>query len=503
MIGISTEAKVGLVVLLSLFVLAFLTFRAGRYTFNQGEGYHLKVSFSTVAGLDPKARVKVSGVDAGYIKEIALVDERPELTLWIREGIRIRENAIARIRSLGLMGEKYVEIDPGIEPLPLLGDGDRISRGYVTKDVDEMSEYLGTLAEQLIDIAAAMKAVVGTQEGQARLIKIMENMEGMTTGMNNVVAQNQQEVNRLVRNLADFTEELNGLLQNNSDRIAGIIHDFGSFSSDLAEHGPGMMRDIADATDALKGLMDPNGYGVGATLKGFADASRRLDFTLKQISEISERVNRGEGTIGKLVTDDKVYEDLSGTLGGLNAMVGKAESFSLHLGFRSEYLTEYDQSKSYFSLKFQPREGKYYLLELVDDFDEHVTTTRRVMDPNGTVTLIEEETEDKLLFNILMAKQFGPLLFKGGLMESTGGAGIEYHPFGENLWFGVEGWDFGETKPHLKLFAQTIIKRHFIINVGWDDFGNSDTRSFFAGAGFTFEDEDLKYLLGKLPLPGF
>jgi len=90
-----------------------------------------------------------------------------------------------------------------------------------------------------------------------------------------------------------------------------------------------------------------------------------------------------------------------------------------------------------------------------------------------------------------------------GLMESTGGAGIEYHPFGDNLWFGVEGWDFGEPKPHLKLFAQTIIKRHFIINLGWDDFGNSDTRSFFAGAGFTFEDNDLKYLLSKLPLPGF
>jgi len=501
--GVSTEAKVGLVVLLSMFILAFLTFRAGRYTFNQGKGYHLKVSFSTVAGLDPKARVKVSGVDAGYIKEIALVDERPELTLWIREGIRIRENAIARIRSLGLMGEKYVEIDPGTEPLPFLRDGDHIARGFVTKDVDEMSEYLGTLAEELIDIAAALKAAIGTQEGQARLTKIMENIEQMTTGMNSMVASNQQEVNRLVRNLADFTEELNGMLRNNRDQIVGIIEDFGAFSSDLAERGPRLMQDVSDATDALRGLMDPNGYGVGATLKGFADASRRLDFTLKQISEISERVNRGEGTIGKLLTDDKVYEDLSGTLGDLHTMVGKAESFSLHLGFRSEYLTEYDQSKSYFSLKFQPRIGKYYLLEFVDDFRDHITTTRRVIDPNGTVILVEEESEDKLLFNILMAQQFGPFFLKGGLMESTGGAGIEYHPFGESLWFGVEGWDFGDPKPHLKLFAQTIIKRHFIINLGWDDFGNSDTRSFFAGAGFTFEDEDLKYLLSKLPLPGF
>ena len=88
-------------------------------------------------------------------------------------------------------------------------------------------------------------------------------------------------------------------------------------------------------------------------------------------------------------------------------------------------------------------------------------------------------------------------------MESTGGVGIDYCPFGDKFLVGIEGWDLGETKPHLKLFARLILKRHFIINIGWDDAVNSQTQSFFAGAGFTFEDKDLKYLLSKLPLPGF
>ncbi|MGA1792038.1 MAG: MlaD family protein [bacterium] len=500
--GISTEAKVGLLVLLSMFILAFLTFHSGKMSFDKGKGYQLKVKFNSVAGLDPKARVKVSGVDAGYVKEINLVQGYPELTLWLGRGIEIREDAVAWVRSLGMMGEKYVEIEPGSLSYPLLKDGDRISKGLVAKDVDEMAESLGSLAEELIVIAQAVKKVVGTQDGQARLSLIVQNMEEMTSGMNEMVIQNQKEINRLVSNLADFSEELNQLMIQNRTQIAGIITDFGHFSSELSRQGPDMMRNISDATEGLKGFMDPNGYGLSGAFKEFNDAAQRLDYSLQQFSEITERVNRGEGTIGKLLTDDQVYEDLSGTLGDLHSMVSKAEAFSLHIGFRSEYLTEYEKSKSYFSLKFEPRKGKYYLLEFVDGFREELTSRRVIYDPNGVQTTVEEELEEKLMFNILMAQQFGPFFIKGGLMESTGGAGIDYNPFGENFSMGFEAWDFGETKPHLKLFASALIKKHFIINVGWDDFANSQRESFFAGAGFTFEDEDLKYLLSKLPLPG-
>jgi phospholipid/cholesterol/gamma-HCH transport system substrate-binding protein len=132
-----------------------------------------------------------------------------------------------------------------------------------------------------------------------------------------------------------------------------------------------------------------------------------------------------------------------------------------------------------------------------------VTSTRTIYDGSGEKIGEEIETdEDSLLFNLLMAKQFGPFFLRGGLIESTGGLGIDYCPFGEKFYLGVEGWDLDESRPHLKLFANLKLKKHIIINMGWDDATNSDTQSFFAGAGFTFEDEDLKYLLSKLPLPG-
>ncbi|MBN2372791.1 MCE family protein [bacterium] len=499
--GISTEAKVGLLVLLAIFILAFLTLRAGNYEFNKKNGYRLTVVFDSVAGLDQKARVKVSGVDAGYVEEISLVDDGARLTLRIKEGINIRKNAQARILSLGLMGEKYIEIEPGTEEFPLLRNGETISTGLAGKSLDQLGEQIGALADDLMAITKSIKAVIATQEGQARLTQIMENMEHLTTGMSNIVIENQKEINRIVKNLADFSGELNKLMVQNKGHVSNIVSDLNVFSSDLALQGKKMMQDMGDVTESLKSLVDPNNKDIGSTFKRLAGVTEKLDLTLKEVHEIAERMNKGEGTIGKLLTDEKVYNEISGTLEGLNTTLSKADAFSLHLGFRSEYLTEYEKSKSYFSLKIQPRENKYYMLEFVDGFKERVSSTRRVFQ-DGTVVSVEEETQDKLLFSLLMAYKLGPFFLKGGLMESEGGAGIDYYPFGENFCLGVEGWDFDQTKPHLKIFSKLIFKRYFHVNIGWDDAINSDAQSFFAGAGFAFEDKDLKYILTKLPLPG-
>lgn len=502
MSGISTEAKVGLLVLLGIIILAFLTFRAGNYEFDQRNGYSLKVIFRSVAGLDQKARVKVRGVDSGYVEEISLLPDGAQLVLRIKQGADIRKNAIARIQSMGLMGEKYIEIEPGTEKFPLLKDGDWIAIGLDGRDIDQLAEQIGVLADELMAITHSIKMVIATQDGQARITRIMENIENLTSGMSNMVMQNQVQINTLVRNLSDFSEELNQLVSQNKGRVASIVTDLDSFSCTLAKEGKKVVQDLGDVTETLKSLMDPNVEDMGSTFERLPSITQKLDLTLAQLYKITERINKGEGTVGKLLTDDKVYEEISGTLGDLHTTLRKAESFSLHLGFKSEYMTEYKKSKSYFSLKFQPRPSKYYMLEFVDDFNDYRSSKRTVIDQHGVVTSVEEEFEDRLLVNLLMAHKLGLFFLKGGLIESKGGVGIDFYPLADNLCLGVEGWDLDLSKPHLKLFASLILKRHFSINLGWDDAANSDTQSFFAGAGFTFEDSDLKYLLTKIPLPG-
>ncbi len=503
MINISTEAKVGILVLLGILILAFLTLRAGNYELEERRGYRIKVTFRSVAGLDEKARVKVSGVDSGYVENISIIKGGAELVLRIKKGIQIRENAIARIQTLGLMGEKYIEIEPGTDIFELLHDGDRITTGLDSKDIDYLTEQISVLTDDLMSIAHSIKTAIATQEGQDKLIQIIENMQNLTASMNDIVLQNQKEINKLVRNLVDFSKQLNMLMDDNRDRVAGIVTDFSDFSSHLALNGNKMLDDMGILTNSLKNFIDPNMEGIGPTLNRLPKITDKLELTLKNLHNITERLNKGEGTIGKLLTDDSVHEEISGTLKNLHKTLEKADSFVMHLAFKSEFFSEYNRSKSYISLKFQPQETKYYLLEFVDDFKEHIYIKRTTTDPSeGVVTSVEEESEDKLLISLLMAHKLGPFFLKGGLIESKGGAGLEFFPFMDNIYLGIEGWDFDSSKPHLKFYSNFKLNKYFFFNIGLDNFINSDTRSFFAGVGFTFEDNDLKYLLTKLPLPG-
>ena len=110
---------------------------------------------------------------------------------------------------------------------------------------------------------------------------------------------------------------------------------------------------------------------------------------------------------------------------------------------------------------------------------------------------VSEETEEgKLKFSLQFAKDFGPLTFRGGVVESQGGAGLDYRLFGDRLRLTAEGWDFArEAGPHYKLTGRLQLYKDVFLNAGVDDLAEDDRRSVFVGAGILFSDEDLKYLL--------
>jgi phospholipid/cholesterol/gamma-HCH transport system substrate-binding protein len=91
-------------------------------------------------------------------------------------------------------------------------------------------------------------------------------------------------------------------------------------------------------------------------------------------------------------------------------------------------------------------------------------------------------------------------------MESEFGLGADYFPFDdEKLQVSLDAYDFSDSntdrKPHMKTSLYYNFTKNLYLNVGYDDFLNSDTKSGFIGAGLIFLDEDLKYLFGKVPLP--
>jgi phospholipid/cholesterol/gamma-HCH transport system substrate-binding protein len=119
---------------------------------------------------------------------------------------------------------------------------------------------------------------------------------------------------------------------------------------------------------------------------------------------------------------------------------------------------------------------------------------------------VTETFEDKLQFTIEYAKRWGNLALRLGLIESTGGVGADYYAFDDRLKFSIDSWNYGSKEPdnekaHLKATASYSLGKVFFINAGYDNPLNSRRAAPFAGIGLRFDDEDLKYLLGSVPIP--
>jgi phospholipid/cholesterol/gamma-HCH transport system substrate-binding protein len=107
------EVTVGLFVVLGLCALAYLSIRLGQLQVGQGNTYDLTAVFPTVAGLREGATVEVAGVQVGRVQDIKLADYAAAVTLRLDKKLQLQDDAIASIRTRGLIGEKYVRITPG------------------------------------------------------------------------------------------------------------------------------------------------------------------------------------------------------------------------------------------------------------------------------------------------------------------------------------------------------------------------------------------------------
>ncbi|HRT71851.1 MAG TPA: hypothetical protein P5308_10885, partial [Syntrophales bacterium] len=227
----------------------------------------------------------------------------------------------------------------------------------------------------------------------------------------------------------------------------------------------------------------------------------KLSKTLASLQEVTEKINEGRGTIGKLVNDDETVRNLNEGLTGINRYVNKAEQFRTFLSYRGEFLFDKSNAKSYLDLRLQPKEDKFYVLGIVSDPRGRRTTKEYVS--GGVTTKTEEWDRDGILFNLQIGKRYRDLVLRGGLFESTGGAGIDYFLLKDKLKLTFEAFDFGrDRRGHLKAGAEYQLFKHLYLTAGWDDFiSDQDNRSVYGGITIRFEDDDLKYLLTTAPVP--
>jgi phospholipid/cholesterol/gamma-HCH transport system substrate-binding protein len=128
------EIIVGLFVMLGIVALGYLSIKLGQLPIGGGDSYNVSAVFSTVTGLTQGASVEIAGVRVGRVEQIKLEDYEAVVTLRLDSAIKLQEDAIASIKTSGLIGAKYVSITPG-------GSDRTIAVGGRIRDVENPIDF--------------------------------------------------------------------------------------------------------------------------------------------------------------------------------------------------------------------------------------------------------------------------------------------------------------------------------------------------------------------------
>src|SRR5215475_6014960 len=108
------NVAVGVFVVLGILALGYLSIRLGKVSFLGGGGYVVTANFPSVGGLKAGSSVEIAGVPVGRVDSIALdKDYQADVRMTIRPDVKLQDDSIASIKTKGLIGERYIRINPG------------------------------------------------------------------------------------------------------------------------------------------------------------------------------------------------------------------------------------------------------------------------------------------------------------------------------------------------------------------------------------------------------
>ena len=452
----STEIKVGLFVLAAVAVFIWMAIRLGGFSLTAKDTYDISTVFPSAVGLKPGVGVEVAGIQVGKVARIELFDNNQALvTMAIQDGIRLPADSTALIKASGILGDKYVELLPGIAGSEKLESGDRITTAKAASDVSDVMQQLG-------DIAADLK-------------KITSPLAEGNTG---------SDIREMVSALKDMSTRLDNLVASNE---TGLSESLSALNATMAN--------LQEITTKIN-----SGQGSLGQLINSDSAMQELTYSLASLREITGKIEAGEGTIGRLVNDESTIDKIDKALDNLGEYLEKDEKFKVYVEYRADYLTRHDFLKSTVNIKLQPAPDRYYLLGVTGDyFGQYRRSDYRTVMPDGQVLTSsnEEWRRDKLKFNAQIARRYYDMVLRGGLIESGAGFGLDYYLDDDNLRLTFEAFsaDFDQN-PHLRAEASYNLWKIFYVSIGYDDFISDQNRaSPYFGIGIQFNDDDLKYLL--------
>lgn len=453
------EFKVGALVVIVAGLIGAMSMQVSDDPAFMQKKQHAYFLLPSANGLIKGSAVKSAGIPVGVINDIRLQDGQARIEISVKSDVPLKTSASVGIQSMGILGDKHVEIYGGEESDPPLADGAQILNIKDQGSLDNIITKVGGIADSLKKVSDNLADAVSDDGTNKHILgRIVQNIEKLTKDLSEITGENKQQIGEIVDQVHDITTSLDELINDESDE------------------------------------------GFKKTWKR---TMVRIDSTMKNIDEVAAKVNSGQGTIGKLINDDTTVEELNTAIQGVSNLLDGASRIQTAFDFHADYLGEIGEAKTNIGIHIQPGLDRFYYIGIIDDPAGVVreSNTYKTDVTTGNVTLNEDEKKtykNRTKFTILYGMNFWDFTIRGGIIEDRGGLGVDYNFFRRKLRLSAEAFDFDKT--NLRFNVRYNLMWGIYVQAGLDDaLDNNKRQSGYLGAGLFLTNDDLKLLLTKVP----
>ena len=319
----SLELKVGVLVTFCVALLVAFLLLLGDFSMAPGSEIYLDVD--TSAALKPGAPIKLAGVPAGKVSAVAYlggaVDEKTGRPVFVRVTLRIDDDKLATLRrsarfyitTQGVLGEKYVEIEPsGLDADPLVAG--EVVRGEPPLRLEVMAmnanRVLASLSNVLRDNESALAdIIVNTSETMKSVRRVAERAEAL-------MATGAPKVDRVLDELLAIEAEVerlavsaNAALGDGSELRAAVAH-VSALSADAREALGPVVADVRRTLAKYGDVADAGREALQFVREAAGRSLERVDGILADVRALTAKVASGQGTLGALLADRETYDDI-------------------------------------------------------------------------------------------------------------------------------------------------------------------------------------------------
>ncbi len=276
------EFRVGVITLLGFAILLASLYWLQGYKMERN-AQRVQVLFSDVGTLSAGDRVTVSGVHKGKVNGLQLTDNGVLVELLLYRDVQLHQDAQFVIKNLGVMGERFIAINPGqaIERFDTLA----VTLGKTEVGIPELMGVVGDIVIELREMVNGIHQTVASDTSLARFNRTVANMESLSRSLVGFMDRNEQKFDQTSENVVKASKQMSDLIARNAEVVDSTVAKF---------------HDVSLGLDTLIQHLDT----LSGDMRLFAD-----------------QLNNGDGTLQLMMKDRRLYDDLRGTADNIDQLI--------------------------------------------------------------------------------------------------------------------------------------------------------------------------------------